>query len=397
MKIAVVMERIEAWRGGAETSTLQFAHHLARAGVEVSVLTTTLAPSTPAMTIVPLATNGKLRSRRTLRFAREAADYVRAHPFDVVHAITPCVAADVYEPRGGTVPEMLARNRALRRDRLRRGLKGLGQMTNLKFRALGALERDLLGRRPPPWVIAISGYVSRQLASHYQLEADRIREVFNGVDPDLAGATERETHRREIRRQIGVRADSFLLLCVAHNFKLKGVGRLIEALGKVRQGSSAHATETYAVVVGRDNPTSFQRLAQQHGVADRVLFTGPTQRIEAFFHACDALIHPTYYDPCSRVVLEAMSSGLPAITTRYNGASEKITNDVNGFVIGEPDDVSALADRIERLSEDALRRQFAARAPEAIAGATMEEHAAGVLRVYEEIVRSGQPRSGGYR
>ncbi len=397
MNVAVVMERVEAWRGGAETSTLQFAHHLARQGVEVSVLTTTLAPSTPAMKIIPLVTNGRLRSRRTLRFAREAAEYVRAHPFDIVHAITPCQAADVYEPRGGTVPEMLARNRALRQDRLRRGLKGLGQKTNLKYRALAKLEGELLTRKPAPWVIAISGYVARQVKTHYNVEPDRIREVFNGVDPDTSDATEREEHRREIRRQLGVLPQSLLLLCVAHNFKLKGVGRLIEALALVRRGRSAHAGDTYAVIVGRDNPAGFQKLAEAHGVADRVFFTGPTQRIGAFFHACDVLIHPTYYDPCSRVVLEAMSAGLPAITTRFNGASEKIAEGGNGFVIEAPDDVAALADRIERLADDAVRQAFAARAPEAISGATMEEHAAGVLRIYEEIVRSGQPRAGGYR
>ena len=40
---------------------------------------------------------------------------------------------------------------------------------------------------------------------------------------------------------------------------------------------------------------------------------------DAYF-AADFLVHPTFYDPCSLVALEALACGLPVITTRYNGA-----------------------------------------------------------------------------
>ena len=40
------------------------------------------------------------------------------------------------------------------------------------------------------------------------------------------------------------------------------------------------------------------------------------------YFAADFLVHPTFYDPCSLVVLEALACGLPVITTRANGASE---------------------------------------------------------------------------
>jgi len=53
--------------------------------------------------------------------------------------------------------------------------------------------------------------------------------------------------------------------------------------------------------------------------------------------------HPTWYDPCSRVVLEALAVGLPAVTTRYNGAAEVMEVGRHGTVIDEPQDVAALA------------------------------------------------------
>ena len=100
MNVAVIIERIETWRGGAETSTMQFAEYLAADGCRVNVITTSYSPSTPSLNIVPIRVQGRLRALRTRQFISKAAAYVRANSFDVVHCITPCPAADIYQPRG---------------------------------------------------------------------------------------------------------------------------------------------------------------------------------------------------------------------------------------------------------------------------------------------------------
>jgi UDP-glucose:(heptosyl)LPS alpha-1,3-glucosyltransferase len=392
MNVALIIERIETWRGGAETSTVQFARHLGNLGCSVTVLTTTDIPSTPAMSIVPIKVGAGWRSGRTWRFVRGAASYVRSHGFDVVHAITPCPFADVYQPRGGTVPEMLSRNLALRPSVVRRGFKWLGQRVDLKYRVLGALERRLLSRRPPPWVIAISQYVSDQLKRYYGFDAGRIRLIFNGVDPDTSPAHERRQHRVEIRRQFGLADDDLLLLAVAHNFKLKGVDKMIQAMADGRVRGLGHV---YAIIVGRDNPKTLAGQVAALGVADRVFFAGPSQRVNAFYHAADILVHPTYYDPCSRVVLEAMAAGLPVITTKYNGAAECVTDGREGYVIGCPTDWETLADRIFRLADNAHRRQCAQATLAAVEPFTMARHAAEVMRLYEDVLQSRDRRTPG--
>jgi UDP-glucose:(heptosyl)LPS alpha-1,3-glucosyltransferase len=389
MNVALVIERVETWRGGAETSTMQFAHHLSELGCKVTVLTMTNIPSTPAMTIVPIPVMPALRSGRTWMFSRGADAYVRSHAFDIVHAITPCQTAVVYQPRGGTVPEILQRNRAMRSSTVKRGLKWIGQRIDLKYRIMGRLERRLLARRPTPWVIAISRYVADQLKRHYRFDSGRVRLIFNGVDPDDSPAEERQSHRTAIRRQFGLAADDMVLLTVAHNFKLKGVDRMIAALAHPRVRALG---DVYAVIVGRDNPGPLARQAADLGVADRAFFAGPSQRVNAFFHAADVLVHPTYYDPCSRVVLESLAAGLPVITTRYNGAAECLSDGREGYVLDSPTDVDALADRIVRLADRAHRRECAELAPAAVQRFTMAQHAAEVVRLYDEIRRGGQTR-----
>jgi len=51
---------------------------------------------------------------------------------------------------------------------------------------------------------------------------------------------------------------------------------------------------------------------------------------------------PTFYDPCSRFVLEALALAKPVITTRFNGASERYTHLRHGFILDRPDDVHTL-------------------------------------------------------
>lgn len=390
MDVALIIERFEPWRGGAETSTTQFAYQLASLGCRVSVLTTTQMPSPPELTIVPLRTPRALRAARTLLFARRAAAYVRTGGYDVVHCITPCLAADVYQPRGGTMPETLERNAAIRTSKARRGLKRLGQGLNFKYRMLAGLEARLLSRKPAPWVVAISDYVAEQVQRQYHFDPARIVKVFNGVEPDQATPGEREVDRTQIRRHYGIGHDELVVLCVAHNFKLKGVGKLIEALAL--PGGRPYR----AVIVGRDNPAGYVRLAEQLGVKDRIIFTGPTQRMAAFFHAADVLAHPTYYDPCSRVVLEALAAGLPAITTRYNGACERMTDGENGYVIDTPESVAGLAECLGRLADPEHRLACAGRAALAVAGCSMQDHARQIKDLYDRVVacRSSQAKAG---
>ncbi|MCL2330531.1 MAG: glycosyltransferase family 4 protein, partial [Phycisphaerae bacterium] len=233
---------------------------------------------------------------------------------------------------------------------------------------------------PAPWVIAISQYVAEQLQRHYQFDSTRIATIFNGVDPDASSADDRRADRVQIRRQYGLAEDDLVALCVAHNFKLKGVGRLIEALAK--PGGQAWRT----LIVGRDNPGPYVQLAEQLGVKDRIIFAGSTTRTATFFHAADVLVHPTYYDPCSRVVLEAMAAGLPAITTRYNGASERIQHGVDGYVIDSPENVDDMAEGLEQLANAEHRRTVSARTAAAVADCSMLNHARQVKVLYERVI-----------
>ena len=63
------------------------------------------------------------------------------------------------------------------------------------------------------------------------------------------------------------------------------------------------------------------------------------------YEAADCLVHPTLEDTFAMVVLEAMAHGLPVVVSAstYCGISGLLTDGVNGLILDDPQDVSALA------------------------------------------------------
>ena len=65
-------------------------------------------------------------------------------------------------------------------------------------------------------------------------------------------------------------------------------------------------------------------------------------RVEDAYAAADLLTFLPIYEPSSNVVPEALASGLPVITSAFNGATEWLTEGVNGHVLPSPEDTDAL-------------------------------------------------------
>jgi UDP-glucose:(heptosyl)LPS alpha-1,3-glucosyltransferase len=382
VKIAIVIERFEAWRGGAETSTLELARLLKARGHSIHVVTTTTAPSSPDITLHRVSAPTLLRPLRTAAFIRKATTFLQRNAFDIVHAISPLPCADVYQPRGGLLAETLERNVATRPSAPRRMLKQAMMAMNVKQRSLSDLEGAVF-REQGPLIVAVSQYVARQCEQIYDVTSPRVRVVFNGVNPPHVPADERTLQRATLRKQYHVADGTLLMLFIAHNFRLKGLSPLIEtAAHLVKSGFSNFKL----LVVGRDNPVGYQRRINELSLGRFVTFTGPTQRVVSYYFAADALVHPTYYDPCSRVVLEALFFGLPCITTSFNGASEVITDGKNGFVVDRPDHVELWCRRIRELEDPEHRRRISEQASALRPRISMVRHAEQLDAIFSELL-----------
>jgi UDP-glucose:(heptosyl)LPS alpha-1,3-glucosyltransferase len=384
MRIALVAENVDRRKGGAETSVGEFAWHIAAAGARVCCLTNGGTPGRDGdVEIRPVGAAAGPRWWRYRRFLANAAAVAARDTFDLVHAIVPCPGADIYQPRGGTIPETMERNLALLEPGMRRMLKKLQQTLSIKLRIMRRAERDLLTGKDKPVVACVSSYVARQVERHYGLHGPKVRVIFNGVDPDPSEESKRLLDRDELRIQWGFDPKAVVFATVAHNFKLKGVDKFLRAGALLcRNGHKAAF-----VVAGRGNEAPYRRLARRCGIGRDVRFVGAVSDVWAVYHAGDACVLASYYDPCSRVVLEAMSAGLPCVTTRYNGASDVIEDGDNGYVVDSPDDVAGLADRMALLMDDQRRQRLGEAGRRLRDELSMARHAREMMVLYEEVVR----------
>jgi glycosyltransferase involved in cell wall biosynthesis len=87
--------------------------------------------------------------------------------------------------------------------------------------------------------------------------------------------------------------------------------------------------------------------AEKLGIRDNILFTGyfPDKKLPKLYQAADVFAFSTFYENLPFAILEAMSSGLPVVTTNVGGIPEMIEDGKNGFLV-QPFNSQELGDRV---------------------------------------------------
>jgi len=139
----------------------------------------------------------------------------------------------------------------------------------------------------------------------------------------------------------------------------KGVVDTVEAFALL------HARRPCGLVIAGTGPAAEDVAARVEalGLADSVTLTGQLSHDEllAQYRAADVFVLPTYWaEGFPTVLAEAMSAGLPIVTTKLRGSADHLEDGVNALFVS-PREPSALADSIDRLlDDDGLRARMSA-------------------------------------
>ncbi len=343
--ITIITDSLSRRRGGAEIYMGNLAAFLAQHGRNVRVLVRRPSPdfSAPGVTVESIRANGGgLPGEKD--FSRAAQQHLRGHRGVALSTIAmPSITH--YQPHMGLQRRGFFASRCSCDSMLARSLHGLGTQFNFKRRWLVQAQERLLARDSTTQVMVFSQLVRGQILEDHPVPAANITTVPLGVDLKRFQPDDKKIDRRPEQLQ---------LLFTGHNFRLKGLHCLFAALQQAqKQGLKAELK-----IVGNGPRATFEKIAAQLGLAAQVHFLGlvDDDGVAALYRSSDALMHPTFSDHCSLVVLEALASGLPVITTRQNGAAEFIENEKQGFVISHPRDTDALANAMLQLQD---RRRLA--------------------------------------
>lgn len=379
VKIALVILHADPARGGAERYTIDLSLALRGRGHDVSLLASSFPTAQIRARDVLLHSAGLTRARRYGRFLDSLDRHLDQTHYDIVHAMLPVRRCDVYHPHAGIAVDAVHSGHLKYDAPLGRAVSRMSNRINARRQLFARVERELLQRPSPPTVLCLSEYLKATVRKYYSSPEAKLATLFNAVDLLKFDPMARTDAGLEIRHRFSIAKEQVVGLMIAQDFARKGLRQAIAALALTGNPRIS------LLVVGKQDPSAYRKFAEAQGVADRVIFAGPTSDPYAFYRAADYFVLPTRHDPCSLVVLEALAMGLPAISTVFNGACEIMREGMHGFVLNDPGDIQTLAQSMS-LMIDPDRRQAMSQACLALRPSlSFDRHVDCLIEIYRNL------------
>ena len=273
--------------------------------------------------------------------------------FDIIHCHTPV---------GGLITRLAARSAR------KKGTKVIYTAHGFHFHK-GSSPVSWLAYYPVEWLMApLTDLLLTMNREDYALAQKKMhaRQVkyVPGVGIDTSRFATHRDDRLEKRRELGFGEEDFLILTVAEMNKNKNQSMVLKALSMLKD-SPEYANMKYLICGMGEYGKVLQEEAKALGVADHVFFMGYRKDIPAVHRASDLFAFMSYREGLPVALMEAMSSGMPAVCSAARGNTDLIENGVEGLIVeNEP---QALAEAILRLYHDPdLRYQFGAAAAQKV-------------------------------
>lgn len=385
MKIAFCYESVLPERGGCEMYIADLARRLAadRHEVHLYACRWDAAALPPGIHYHQLPTPRGPRFLRPWIFGATCYKALQGEGQYISIGFNKTWGQDVLYPLGGLHVASAEHNSRKDFNPLKRGLGRWIKKFDLAHWSFTFLERRQYIGPHQPLIVANSRMVQNHCRRYYGLDPAEIPVIHNAVHPSRFMAQDRLRRRAEFRQRWNIGPSDTVAVFVAMNYRLKGIEPLLHAVRRLPIGQ-AGGRDFRLLIAGDPITRPYERLARWLGIADKVRFLGHCSETRNCYFAADFLVHPTFYDPCSLVVLEALACGLPVITSRYNGAAELLNAPREGYVIRDPHDHDHLAWCLTQLLDPARRLQCAQAARHTAAQWTFDHHYRMMLQIFAE-------------
>jgi UDP-glucose:(heptosyl)LPS alpha-1,3-glucosyltransferase len=351
MRIALLSRRFDASGGGTERDLIVTAQCLADAGHAVTIYAGEIRGASANFSARRVGGFAPGRAAALLRFSYGAPAMARRDGTDLVLSFARTVGADVMRSGGGAHVSYV---RAARQ--WRGALAWRAMWASPYHRVQMLIERRGFTSPRLRRAIAVSNLVRDDLIRQFNLSADKVVTLYNGVDLERFTPARDGGARRVLRAHLGIADETPLVAFVGNGFARKGLGFLIEAWPRVERGA-------HLLVVGSDRAErSYRALAERAGVGALVHFAGPRSDVPEIFRAVDAFALPSMFEPFGNVVMEAMASGLPVLSSAQSGASELLPEQMAPFIVANPADSGEIAMRLNQMLAGAGELREVARA-----------------------------------
>lgn len=193
--------------------------------------------------------------------------------------------------------------------------------------------------------VACISHFARSQAMYFSDPSNwgKLKIIHCGIEPDLYKCDPKNSSNSGENH----------LVFVGRLTAIKGLRVLLEAFTKAR---TTHTSLRLTLVGDGDDREYLEQLAAPLGDAVRFLGYRSQEDVAAILAGADMLVLPSFAEGVPVVLMEAMASGKPVITSLVAGVPELVEDGISGFLT-PPGDAETLAARIVELADDPARRK----------------------------------------
>lgn len=210
-----------------------------------------------------------------------------------------------------------------------------------KWRKPYIFMRDFLSLKKAKYIITVSQAIKDEVI-RMGINPEKIVRVPVGADLDTFHPRKEKKNKKIFTPQNN--NDTLVFLFVGSIKKRKGIEFLLEAIKRLPKKIN---NKTFFAIVGNGPLLNYTRT--KYSELRNVHFYGfiSNDLLSSFYHNADLFIFPSLYEGLPTVVLEAMSSGLPIITTNIPSLRNFIKSDFG--ILVEPGNVNEISKAIEHI------------------------------------------------
>ena len=182
-------------------------------------------------------------------------------------------------------------------------------------------------------IIALTDQVKADLRHYYDVPESDIVVIPNGYSPEEFNVVRALGQRDTVREELGFGSEDKVIIFVANELDRKGYPALLRTVEAMNDPGLR------LLVAGRIAP-------KPHPL---VKYVGSTNDVARYYAAADVFALPTLYEAWGLVIVEAMATGLPVLTSKLAGAAVAVQEGITGNLLDDPRDESEIAMKLRPL------------------------------------------------
>lgn len=353
MNLYVLLREITK-TGGASRSTIEISEQLARKGHKITFISFSKDYSPTNCTIKLL-----IFPKFILDIKQKYIRLLLINPFFAILSTIYLIANSkkidlVWSPMGHTFYKGIFTAQSCHKALIKQKIHNGDFLWIFNFLHYWGLFLDWYNYRSNLGITAISNVLKNDIMNSYRfLKPQDVEVIHHGVNEQEFKPTILEK-KNEQKRKLGFNEKDVLMIFVGYEYKRKGLIHIINIFGNLPK-------HVKLLIVGNDplNIKYYENHVLKSGLQNQIKFLGNHPDIYCLYSASDIFVFPTLMDAFGLVIIEAMSSGLPIITTSTAGASEIMSHGNNGFILSVPFKEETLLSYLkEIINDDNVRNQM---------------------------------------